>query len=94
MYIRQPCTSLLKNSIRSISTAINNYAKNHYEVLGISPKATQAEIKSAYYNLSKIYHPDKNEGSSEAAIKFRDITSAYEILGNVRTRRLYDKGRF
>lgn len=66
---------------------------NHYDVLGLSPKSTQADIKAAYYRLSKIYHPDKNEGSDEAAQKFRSIAEAYEVLGNFRLRRLYDKGQ-
>jgi DnaJ family protein C protein 30 len=38
------------------------------------------------------FHPDKNKGSEEAAQKFRDITEAYEVLGNLRLRKLYDKG--
>lgn len=65
-----------------------------YETLGISSASTQADIKTAYYKLSKTYHPDKNKGSENAAQKFRDITAAYEILGNYRLRRLYDKGSF
>jgi len=66
--------------------------KSHYEALNISKTATHKEIKDAYYRLSMIYHPDKNKGSKEAANVFRDITSAYEVLGNVRQRRLYDSG--
>lgn len=65
---------------------------NHYDILGITPKATQTDIKSAYYKLSMLYHPDRNKGSDEAANKFRAITAAYEVLGNFRLRRLYDKG--
>lgn len=53
----------------------------HYDHLGISPGATQGEIKAAYYKLSKIYHPDTNEGSKEAAEKFRTISEAYEVNG-------------
>ncbi|XP_069698980.1 dnaJ homolog subfamily C member 30, mitochondrial [Periplaneta americana] len=66
--------------------------KSHYDALGLTPHATQADIKSAYYKLSMEFHPDKNKGSEEAANKFRDITTAYEVLGNLRLRRLYDKG--
>lgn len=66
--------------------------KSHYDVLGITPKSTQADVKAAYYDLSKTYHPDRNDGCSEASQKFRDITAAYEILGNYKLRRLYDKG--
>lgn len=39
-----------------------------------------------------LYHPDKNKGSEMAAEKFRDLSKAYEILGNFRLRKLYDKG--
>lgn len=42
--------------------------------------------------MSKLFHPDKNLNNDEAAQKFREITEAYEILGNFRLRKLYDKG--
>lgn len=65
---------------------------SHYDALGIGKGSTQNEIKAAYYRLSMQYHPDKNKGSESAAKKFREISQAYEILGNYRLRRLYDKG--
>lgn len=65
---------------------------NLYARLGLTGAATQDEIKNAYYELSKQHHPDKNEGSDEAAKQFRSITEAYEILGNTTTRARYDKG--
>ncbi|XP_017090400.2 dnaJ homolog subfamily C member 30, mitochondrial [Drosophila bipectinata] len=65
---------------------------SHYESLGIGKQSTQNEIKAAYYKLSMLYHPDKNQGSESAAKKFREINQAYEVLGNYRLRRLYDKG--
>lgn len=73
----------------SLTVAIN---KSHYDSLGVTRKATNNEIKNAYYKLSKVYHPDKNKGSDEAAHKFHDITAAYEVLGNIKLRKLYDKG--
>ncbi|KAF0764610.1 dnaJ subfamily C member 30, mitochondrial-like [Aphis craccivora] len=75
-----------------VNTIICIAYKSHYEALNISKTATHKEIKDAYYRLSMIYHPDKNKGSEEAAKIFRDITSAYEVLGNVRQRKLYDSG--
>ncbi|XP_027852604.2 dnaJ homolog subfamily C member 30, mitochondrial-like [Aphis gossypii] len=75
-----------------VNTIICIAYKSHYEALNISKTATHKEIKDAYYRLSMIYHPDKNKGSEEAAKMFRDITSAYEVLGNVRQRKLYDSG--
>lgn len=80
------------NGKRQFSTGRIVCRKSHYDVLGLTPKATQVDVKAAYYNLSKVYHPDKNEGSADAAEKFRDITDAYEVLGNYKLRRLYDKG--
>lgn len=73
-----------------VSTCINY--RSHYDSLGITPHATQADVKTAYYKLSKMYHPDRNKGSDEANRKFRDITAAYEVLGNLKLRKLYDKG--
>lgn len=66
-------------------------SKNLYDDLEIPRTATQSEIKGAYYELSMTYHPDKNK-TEHAKLKFRLITEAYEVLGNVRTRRMYDKG--
>ncbi|XP_066251530.1 dnaJ homolog subfamily C member 30, mitochondrial-like [Euwallacea similis] len=86
------------SQIRKISTISGkNQQKSHYESLGITKSATQAEIKGAYYKLSKMYHPDRNQGETtqqreEHSQKFRDITDAYKILGNVKSRKLYDKG--
>lgn len=68
------------------------YSISHYESLGLTRHATQADIKSAYYKMSMEFHPDKNKGSEDAAEKFRAISEAYEVLGNLRLRRLYDKG--
>lgn len=45
--------------VRSSLTSIRFYA-NHYDVLGVTPKSTQREIKTAYYKLSKVHHPDKS----------------------------------
>lgn len=67
--------------------------KNHYQALGVSSNATQSDIKTAYYKLSMQYHPDRNKDSDEAAKKFHDIAEAYEVLGNFKLRKLYDKGK-
>ncbi|XP_014243466.1 dnaJ homolog subfamily C member 30-like [Cimex lectularius] len=74
--------------VRCIGTTSKIW-KNHYEVLEVSTQATQAQIKAAYYRLSLIYHPDRNEGNSA---KFHAITAAYEVLGNYNSRKLYDRG--
>ncbi len=63
-------------------------AKSYFAVLGISPKATGDEIRSAYRRLVKEFHPDHYTGSSE---RFRDIQEAYSVLGNRRRRHEYEQ---
>lgn len=63
-----------------------------YARLRLTAAATQPEIKSAYYRLSKLYHPDKNKDCPKATIQFRNITEAYEVLSNPQSKVAYDKG--
>jgi len=62
-----------------------------YEILGVSPQASEREIKAAYRRLAKRYHPDVNP-SPTAAEDFARITDAYRVLSNRRLRALYDRG--
>ncbi|GAA6225822.1 dnaJ homolog subfamily C member 30 [Lates japonicus] len=64
----------------------------YYDILKVSPSATQSQIKTAYYKQSFIYHPDKNPGSKEATQRFSEISEAYTVLGNIILRRKYDRG--
>ncbi len=64
---------------------------DYYEILKVSPKASNAEIKSAYRRLARKLHPDKNEGSNEKADEFAKVAKAYEIIGNPQTRADYDR---
>lgn len=66
--------------------------KDLYELLGVQSSATQAQIKSAYYRQSFLYHPDRNAGSVEAADRFIRITQAYQVLGSLSMRKKYDRG--
>lgn len=77
----------------SLMRGISNVSKskNHYEILNVEQNATQEEIKASYYNLSKQYHPDVNKDLA-AKQKFREVSEAYEILGNYKNRRQYDRG--
>ena len=59
--------------------------KDYYETLGVSKKASSKEIKQAYRRLARKYHPDVNPGSAKAESRFKDITEAYEVLGNPQT---------
>ena len=54
--------------------------EQHFRTLGLSPQACAEEVRAAYRKLAKQYHPDKNQGSKEAAEKFREVRRAYEHL--------------
>ena len=64
---------------------------NYYQVLNVSPKASNAEIKSAYRRLARKFHPDVNGGAEAASREFAKIAKAYEILGNPQERAGYDR---
>ncbi|XP_051253648.1 dnaJ (Hsp40) homolog, subfamily C, member 30b [Dicentrarchus labrax] len=64
----------------------------YYDVLKVSPGATQSQIKTAYYKQSFIHHPDKNPGNEEATLHFSVISEAYTVLGNITLRKKYDRG--
>lgn len=61
--------------------------KNYYDILGVNKNASQEDIKKAYRNLSKKYHPDKTGGDDS---KFKEINEAYDILGDETKRKQYD----
>lgn len=56
--------------------------KDYYKILGVNKNATSSEIKKAYRELAKKYHPDKNKGNIEAEEKFKEIQEAYDTLGD------------
>ena len=63
---------------------------NYYDILGVSPNASQAEIKKSFRNLALQYHPDKNKNSEESKQKFMKIIEAYEVLSDEQARKNYD----
>lgn len=65
--------------------------KNLYEALGLKREASEKEIRSAYRKLARKYHPDVNPGDKAAEQKFKEITSAYEVLSDAEKRKKYDK---
>ncbi len=67
-------------------------AKNPYKILGVSKNASESEIKKAYRQLAKKYHPDKNPGDKKAAEKFKEISAAYTLLSDKELRARYDSG--
>lgn len=67
-------------------------AKDHYDTLGVSRKATDDEIKKAYRRLARKYHPDMNPDDPEAEAKFKEIQEAYGVLSDPEKRKQYDTG--
>ena len=65
--------------------------KDYYEILGVSRTADAPAIKKAYRRLAKKYHPDSNEGNAYAAEKFKEVNEAYDVLGDEKKRKLYDR---
>ena len=66
------------------------FEKDYYRVLGVSATATDKEITRAYRKLAKQYHPDANPGAED---QFKEISSAYDVLGDPARRKEYDEVR-
>ncbi|CAK9098443.1 Chaperone protein DnaJ [Durusdinium trenchii] len=69
-------------------------AKCHYEALGVQATATESEIKKAYYDLSRVHHPDKNQQDPDAKVRFQRIGEAYQELRDRTKRAKYDATKF
>uniref|UniRef100_M4BP57 RxLR effector candidate protein n=1 Tax=Hyaloperonospora arabidopsidis (strain Emoy2) TaxID=559515 RepID=M4BP57_HYAAE len=65
--------------------------KDYYEILGVSRDATSIEIKRAFRKLSLKHHPDKNPGDENAAKKFTEVASAYDVLSDEEKKAKYDR---
>ncbi len=80
---------LVRSSIRIILIlAMAN--KDYYKVLGVERKANAQDIKKAYRQLAKKYHPDVNKGNQDAENKFKEISEAYDVLSDAKKRQEYD----
>src|ERR671934_1355411 len=67
--------------------------KDFYAVLGVSASASQDEIKKQYRRLAKKWHPDANRDDPKAGEKFKEISEAYNVLGDAEKRKQYDEMR-
>lgn len=65
--------------------------RDYYETLGVGRTADEKEIKRAYRKLAKKYHPDTNQDDKQAEQKFKEVTEAYDVLGNPEKKKLYDQ---
>ncbi len=66
---------------------------DYYRVLGVAEDASQAEITKAYRKLAREFHPDKNPGDTAAEDRFKEISAAYDVVGDEKTRAEYDQVR-
>eukprot|EP00596_Hydrurales_sp_CCMP1899_P002137 CAMPEP_0119050066 /NCGR_PEP_ID=MMETSP1177-20130426/68019_1 /TAXON_ID=2985 /ORGANISM="Ochromonas sp, Strain CCMP1899" /LENGTH=481 /DNA_ID=CAMNT_0007028037 /DNA_START=116 /DNA_END=1558 /DNA_ORIENTATION=- len=88
---------VLKNSKDEVTDSIQEVVKKKdikdrilYDILGIEPEATAAEIKKAYYTKARLNHPDRNPNDENAHTNFQKIGEAYQILSDPKLRVAYD----
>jgi molecular chaperone DnaJ len=69
------------------------FEKDFYGVLGVPKNASAAEIRKAYRKLAQQHHPDAKQGDPQAEERFKEITAAYDVLGDAEKRKAYDRVR-
>ena len=65
--------------------------KDYYKILGVDRKASEEEIRKAYRDLAKQYHPDRNPNDKQAEERFKEINEAYQVLSDSKKRSHYDR---
>jgi len=65
--------------------------QDYYKILGVPKSASEEDLKKAYRKLAFEYHPDRNQGNAEAERKFKEISEAYAVLKDQKTRKQYDQ---
>ena len=69
------------------------FETDYYAVLGVPSDAPQADVTKAYRKLARKYHPDANPGDNSAEERFKEISTAYEVIGDEDKRKQYDQAR-
>ena len=72
---------------------MTNFENNYYSALGLKDGATLKEVKIAYRDLVKKYHPDLNPDNKDFEMRIREINEAYEVIGNHIEKEIYDQYR-
>lgn len=90
LIIDSPAGQLQSHRKFHLSSGLLAARKNYYEILGVSRNAAVKDIKKAYYQLAKKYHPDTNKDDPNANKKFQEVSEAYEVLSDDTKRKEYD----
>src|SRR5881392_869367 len=69
------------------------FEKDYYKILGVPESASQKDISKAYRKLARQNHPDANPGDSSAEERFKEISAAYDVIGDEAKRKEYDEVR-
>src|SRR3954447_15130642 len=69
------------------------FEKDYYAVLGVPEGSSAKDIKKAYKDLARKLHPDQNPGDSAAEERFKEVSAAYDVLGDDEKRKAYDEVR-
>jgi molecular chaperone DnaJ len=69
------------------------FEKDYYAVLGVPKNASDSEVKKAYRTLAQKHHPDTKQGDPDAEDRFKEISAAYDVLGDPEKRKAYDQVR-
>ena len=77
--------------IEGINCRQHTTSNDYYEILEIKRDASKADIKKKYRELSKIYHPDKNQGDQDSGDHYKKINRAYEVLSDENRRQMFDQ---
>ena len=69
------------------------FERDYYQTLGVPKNASAVEIKKAYRKLAQKWHPDANPGNTQAEERFKEVSAAYDVIGDPDKRPQYDQVR-